>query len=30
MNSFFVLLHDFGGAEFGENWQVSLQQSASR
>lgn len=24
MNSFFVLLHDFGGAEFGENWQVTF------
>ncbi len=24
MNSFFVLLHDFGGAEFGENWKVTF------
>ena len=24
MNSFFVLLHDFGGAEFGENWRVTF------
>jgi multiple sugar transport system substrate-binding protein len=24
MNSFFSLLHDFGGAEFGENWQVTF------
>jgi len=24
MNSFFVLLHDFGGTEFGENWKVTF------
>jgi multiple sugar transport system substrate-binding protein len=29
MNSFFVLLHDFGGDIFGENWKVTVNSAQS-